>query len=237
MRRGKEKREKNEAGEVMLEATLLFPMILAILLLMIAVGFTFYQKAMMQSVAEEIASDIAAGYKYTDWGIWESELTEEQVRGVKKYRNSLLLISMKNRCEAKAEGYLGNRVSAASLGVSDGTPQVDSVKLKVDNVGRVHIEVRISMQSEVVLEQALRNLHIIDDTPVFAATAYAECMDITAYASQVSFLKYAGEKVESNGGVIGDIMNNLAEAVSHISNSINIAEGTYNGFVEAVGGP
>lgn len=235
MHKGTETLKRNETGEVMLEAALLFPMILVMIMLMISVGFVFYQKAMMQSVAEEIASDIAAGYKYTDWRIWESNLTEQQVRKVKKYRTSLLLLSMKNRCKSKAEGYLGNRVSAASLGVSDGTPQVDSVKLKVDNVGRVHIEVCISMQSEVVLERVLKSMHILDDTPVFTATAYAECMDITAYASQVHFLKYAGEKLESDGGAIGGIMDNLASIISHIRNSIDTVEGSFNGFVEAVG--
>ncbi|MGN0141222.1 MAG: TadE/TadG family type IV pilus assembly protein [Roseburia sp.] len=234
MQENREERKQRESGEVMLEAALIFPITLIFVMIMLSVGFLFYQKAMMQSVATEMASDIAAGYKYTDWEIWESELTEHQISSVKKYRMSLMLLSMKRHCKTKAQNYLGSRVDAASLGVTDEPPSLDSIKLKVDNVGRMHIEVKISMKSEILLEHMLEKLGILHETPVFTATAYAECMDITAYASQVRFLEYAEEKVRDNGGVVGAIMDELAKTVQNVKMSVDTATGSITNFVEEV---
>lgn len=223
---------KQECGEIMIEAALIFPTTLMIIMLLISTGFMFYQKAMIQSVATEIAEDIAAGYKYTDKDVWESEILPSDIRSIKKYRTSFLLPTMRSKCQDKAKKYISGRVSGASLGTADENVRVKEIKLKTDNVGRMHIEVTVSMKSHVILESALKGLGIINDTPEFTGTAYADCMDITAYAGHVRFLEYAGEKLEEDGGVIGNIMDSIAATVTHVKNSVNSVNGTIDSFIQ-----
>ena len=74
----------DDSGEVMLESTIIFTITIFLLLALLSIGFIFYQKAMLNSVADEIASDVGATLKFTgnDWverEIGGKELSSNQI--------------------------------------------------------------------------------------------------------------------------------------------------------------
>ena len=89
----------------------------------------------------------------------------------------------------------------------------------MDNVGRLHTEVTVTLECSILFDGALKYFHIIDSTPEFSATARGECLDVTAYASQVHFMNYITEKM-------GDpnILNIVKQTVRIIRNGASIVE-------------
>lgn len=187
---------RDENGEVMLESTLVMMFTLFILIAMISVGFLFYQQAMISTVASDIATDIASSYKLTNQELGSNEVTSNALNDVKLYRTSVSMFSMKALHKQRAEEYLPERISMSSLGILDKQPVLDDFDITVDNVGRMHIDVSVSMECDILFSGALEALGIIDSTPKFTASGRAECLDITAYASHVQFLDYVSNKIE-----------------------------------------
>ncbi len=201
---------KKENGEIMLESTLIMIFTLIILITMISVGFLFYQQAMVNTIAADMASDIAVAYKITNQEDSENSLTSNALNDIQLYRTSVSIASMKALHKQNVESELPERVKLSTLGVADKDPVLESFEVVVDNVGRMHIEITISMECDILFDGALKYFGIIDSTPKFTACARAECLDITAYASHVQFLDYVSRKIEkemSNGNkVITSIM-------------------------------
>lgn len=187
---------RDENGEVMLESTLVMMFTLFILIAMISVGFLFYQQAMISTVASDVATDIASSYKLTNQELGSNEVTSNALNDVKLYRTSVAMFSMKALHKQRAEEYLPERISMSSLGILDKQPVLDDFDITVDNVGRMHVDVSVSMECDILFSGALEALGIIDSTPKFTASGRAECLDITAYASHVQFLDYVSNKIE-----------------------------------------
>lgn len=202
----------------MIESAIIFPIVLAVMIVMLSLGFLFYQEAMMQTVATELASELGASYKYYGQDIKDDSISMNAIKKVKKYRTSFYINSMKNKSKTRAEGYLGDRTKLTNLGMDSQDAVIDSIKIKADNVGRLHVEITISMETDILFGDVLRYFHIIDEKPKFQATGRAECMDITAYAGHVKFMNYMAEKAGSNalvenvGNVISDIRQ-IAETI------------------------
>lgn len=183
-------------GEVMLESTIIMVFTLLILIAMLSVGFLFYQQAMINTVATDLASDIATSYKLTNQDIGNSEVNSNALNDVKLYRTSVSMFSMKALHKQRAEEYLPERIQMSTLGISDKEPVLEDFNITIDNVGRMHVDVTISMECDILFSGALKYFGIIKDTPKFSASARAECLDITAYASHVKFLDYVSRKAE-----------------------------------------
>lgn len=212
------KKNRKESGEIMLEAAIIFPMVIIIILAMLGLGFLYYQKAMLQTVATEAATEIGESYKYYKQGIEDKTITLDAVKGVEKYRTSFGIFKMQKKNKKRVENYLPERVKKTNLGVLQEEPAVENVKVKVDNIGRLHVEVTVRMKSEVLFEGALKTMGIIGETPTFYATARAECMDITAYAGHVRYAKYVSEKIGNIGSVgkIGTVVDNIKNIATTI---------------------
>ena len=61
----KQRLEKDgESGEIMLEAAIVLLMVFTIIFAMFSLGFMYYQKVMVQTIANEAASYAATNYKY-----------------------------------------------------------------------------------------------------------------------------------------------------------------------------
>ena len=189
---------KDENGEVMLESTIVMLFTLFILIAMISVGFLFYQQAMLNTVAADIATDVATTFKLTDQEIGDNTLDPQSMKSVKLYRTTVALSSMRAKHKARANEYLPERVKLSSLGILKGDPVVDKLDITVDNVGRMHVDVTVSMECEILFGGALEYFGFMDSPPKFTASASAQCIDITAYASHVQFLDYVGRKIEGS---------------------------------------
>lgn len=185
----------NEDGEVMLESTLVMLLTTFVLIAMLSVGFLFYQQALINTVATDLANDIATSYKLPKQS---DKNTEESnaLNDIKLYRTSVAMFSMKAMHKKHAEEYLPKRIQLSTLGITEKEPQVEDFDIVIDNIGRMHVELTVSMECEILFGGALKYFGFFDSVPKFTATSRAECLDITAYASHVKFVDYVSRKAE-----------------------------------------
>ena len=211
------KRLKNifsdDNAEIMLESTIVMIITLFVLIAMISVGFLFYQQAMINTVASDVAVEIASNYKMTDSDIGSESSSYKKI---KLYRTSFAVTGMINLHKARAEKYRPERVKLTSLGIYDKEPWVDDFDICIDNVGRLHVEVTVKMECSILFDGALKYFGIIDSMPAFSATGRAECLDVTAYASHVQFLEYISNKISESGGNISSILDNIIKIVNNV---------------------
>ncbi len=202
-------RLKRDDAEIMLESTIIIIIVLFMLTAMISVGFLFYQQSLISSLATELAEDIGANYKL----IGDGDSSK-----INLYRTSIALAAAEERHREKALEKCKERLKISSFGIAENNPSV-AVGITVDNVGRLHTEVTVTLECSILFDGALKYFHIIDSTPEFSATARGECLDVTAYASQVHFMNYITEKM-------GDpnILNIVKQTVRIIRNGASIVE-------------
>lgn len=189
----------DDNGEVMLESTLVMVVTMFLLIALISLGFLFYQQAMINTVASDLATDIASAYKLAGVESDSDGIPANAYNDIELYRTSLSISNMKASHRNNAEEkLLPERVKLTTLGISDKTPVVDSFDITVDNVGRMHVDVSVSMECDILFGGALEYFGIVKSTPKFSASGRAECLDVTAYASHVQFLDYVSSKVEGS---------------------------------------
>jgi hypothetical protein len=130
------------------------------------------------------------------------------------YRFLFSIGSIRNLYADKAQDYAQNAVTQSSLGLHDEGFELSSGKkyIRFDNIGRAYSEVTVSLKSEIFLDGILRLTGVLDDTPLFTATARSECVDITGYAGAVKFSIFVSDKM--------DAANNLAKAYQSVKSII-----------------
>ena len=202
-------RLRGEEAEIMLESTLIMVIVMFVLIAMISVGFLFYQQSIISTVATDLAEDIGANYKLIGQG---------DSAAINLYRTSISLGSAKEYHRQRAVDKCKERLKISSFGINANEPAVD-VNIVVDNIGRLHSEVTVSLECSVLFDGALKYFHIIDSTPVFSATARSECLDVTSYAGQVQFMNYITEK-----GKESNILNIVTQTVRIIRNGASIVD-------------
>jgi Flp pilus assembly protein TadG len=202
---------KEDPGEIMVESTIVVVITIIVLLAILSLGFLYYQQSMLTTAANDVAAKIGAGYKYASQDLDDFTITQEALENVPMYRTSFSLLSMKSLNKSRTEDYLPDRVKLTSFGINDSAVTIDGFDINVDNVGRLHVDVQVSMKSEFLFSDVLEYLGIIESAPTFTAHGRAECLDITAYASHVEFLEYVKSK---NGGSIGSILDSIVNVVN-----------------------
>lgn len=211
MRKSKEilERLKGESAEIMLESTIVIIIVLFMLIAMISVGFLFYQQSLVSSIAAELAEDIGANYKLVSDG---------DNSKINLYRTSVALGSAQEHHRKRALEKCRERLKISSFGIADNDPEVD-VRIVVDNIGRLHAEVTVTLECSLLFDGALKYFGIIDSTPEFSAAARGECLDVTAYAGQVHFMNYITEKADDS-----NILNIVNQTVRIIRNGASIID-------------
>ena len=179
----------DDSGEVMLESTIIFTITIFLLLALLSIGFIFYQKAMLNSVADEIASSVGATFKFKDSDLMEREIGSNELSSNQMYRYMFHRDDTLDAKKIKAKEYIGKRVRLTNLGISNKTPKVEDIKLYTDNIGRFHVTVDVSMETEILFMGVLKYFNIIDSTPRFTASSSAECLDITEYNSYLNMVQ------------------------------------------------
>lgn len=211
-----QKKYNDESGEVMLESVIVLLLTIMILIAMISLGFLFYQKSMIQTVANETAANIATSYKYTEQSLSHPGISADSLDSLKMFRTSFAVSSLKNTHKDRADDYIDDRIALTNLGINSGDPQIDDIEIIVDNVGRLHVECTISMESEWLFSGALEFFGISDSSIDFTATGRAEIIDITSYASYVHYLKYLGgctDEYFGEGTTVGSIIDSVKRVV------------------------
>ncbi|NLT19051.1 MAG: hypothetical protein GXY10_06595 [Clostridiales bacterium] len=210
----------DDGGEVMIESTIVIVITISLMLVMISLGFLFYQQAMIKTVANEIASGIASDYKYSErsGSYHVSDISYTQINGLRRYRTTFLVNDMKSEYDSIAASYVIDRVALTNLGLNSSDPQIESLDIKMINLGRMRVDVVVSMESDFLFSGLLKSLDIIDETPTFTGSASAECMDLTSYASTVNFQRYIVNKFAGEGS-IGDSIVDIYYSVSNLINT------------------
>lgn len=206
---------KNESGEVMLEASIIFVLVISLLMALLSLTFLFYQETVIASVATEIAADIAKNYKYEDIEVGSATIKPEDVMSTRMYRTSFGKSGLEKSHQERCEKYADWRVTLTSLGLN---PENIDVECDVEStaIGRTYVKVTVSQKTDFFLSGILKLLEIIDeDGVVFSSTAYAECVDFMGYTSTINFT----EQISNDLGMFNPI-GNLYDSVKNFAKKL-----------------
>lgn len=202
MKQASKARMKEEHGEIMLEASIIFVPILILLFVLLSLAFFYYQTAIMDSVANEVAADVAQNYKFHDIAVGKDTLTLHDVESTKMYRTTFGKNSLRALQEARGKKYAEWRVPITSLGFNPDKLDVEC-EIIGSGIGRAYVKVRVAQKTDFFLSGILDMTGITEKNTMFAATAYAECMDLTGYTSMINFTQYTAGKLKKFNGIAG----------------------------------
>lgn len=208
---------KQQRGEIMLEASIILVSVLLLLLALLSISFFFYQESLMNTVANEIASDVARNLKYTETlKVGATEITPDDVMDTHMFRMSFGQSTVAADQAQRGKEYAQWRVPQASLGLNPGELDVDC-QVEYTGIGRAYVKVTVSQRTDFFLGGVLDLLGVTEERELFSATAYAECMDLMAYTSMVNFTMYAGEVLDESGfGSIGHLYNSVKDLAQEL---------------------
>ncbi len=215
----KQNRSAGQSGEVMLEAAIIMVPVLVLLLAMLSLGFWFYQMSMMTTVASDIATEVARNIKFESLGAHGDTIDVDDVTSTRMFRSTFALNRLKNVQQERAKTRADWRIPLSTLGFGPQDPEVE-LELKSSGIGRTHVKVTVRQNTDFFLSGVLQYAGIVEEHPVFGGTAYAECVDLTEYASMVNFLRYGISKAD--GINIVHAAGNLYGRVRDLLNALNI---------------
>lgn len=193
-------RMKEQQGEVMLEASIILVSVILLLMALLSLSFLFYQQSLMNTVAHEIAADVARNLKYTDLPVGVEEITLDDATSTHLFRMSFGQGTVARAQAERGEAYAQRRVPEASLGLNPGPLQVDC-QVTYTGIGRAKVAVTVAQKTDFFLEGTLKLLGLDLEEDLFSATAYAECVDLMGYTSMVNFTVYAAGVLDAFDGV------------------------------------
>lgn len=205
---------KRQQGEIMLEAAVIIVPVLLLLFALMSLSFFFYQESLMNTVATEVASDMARNLKYTDLDVGENVIDLENIKNTSMFRMSFGKNQVAEAQAKRGEEYAKWRVPLSSLGLNPGELEVDC-EVVYTGIGRAYVRATVSQRTDFFLSGVLDLLGVTQERELFSATAYAECMDLMAYTSMVNFTVYAGE-VLSNFDSVGHLYNSVKDLVQEL---------------------
>lgn len=187
----KQNRWRSENGEIMLESSIVLVFVLLLLMALLSITFMFYQQAMLNTVAAEIAADVAKNLKYTNLEMGNDEITLDNYDGVKMYRMSIGHKKIENGQQDRAEKYVVDRVNKTSLGLNSHNAEVEC-KVEHSGIGRAYVTVKVTQKTDFFMSGVLEFLGIYDAEDGFTAHASAECLDLMTYTSMINFTENLG---------------------------------------------
>lgn len=187
--------QKAESGEIMLEAAIVFIPVLVLVMCLLSLGFFFYQTALINTVAADIADTAAENVKFTNLEPNEETLEVSDFQNLKLFRALFGAGSLGKAQQESAQRFADWRIPLSTLGFGDQKPEV-TVKVQMSGPGRSYVEAKISLETDIFLGGVLRFAGILDEDDRYAAVAYAECVDLTGYTSTLNFAEYATKALE-----------------------------------------
>lgn len=216
----KQRLEKDgESGEIMLEAAIVLLMVFTIIFAMFSLGFMYYQKVMVQTIANETTAYVATNYKYPQNDLDSTTIDISNIKQTRKFRSTFAVNTLEGKNRENAVAYAQKRVQQSSFGIngnSKGSVTIDDAdfEIVVDNIGRMHVDCTVNVECEVVFGGFLEILGIIDDpTVTFSASSRAEIIDLTGYGGYTNFVRYFSAKLEDKLSNINSICNSIGTVV------------------------
>ena len=199
----------------MLEASIIIVMVLMLLMAMLSITFMLYQQAVITSVANDIAADIAENYKYAHFKIGDTVPEDAEFKAAATgddmllYRTTFYSANLKKKhedndaLEADAQKWLDK----TSFGINEEPVEVEC-RIHTSGIGRAYVTVTVSQKTEFFLSGVLEAMGIADKKMKFSATAYAECIDILGYTSTVNLAQFVTGELDAYQSV-GKFYNNF----------------------------
>lgn len=207
----------DQSGEVMLEAAIIMVPVIVLLLAMLSLGFWFYQTSIMTTIAADIAEDVAANVKFESLAGHGDMVDLEDLTTTRMFRSTFAAGRVKNAQKRRAQERAEWRIPLSTLGFGSQDPELE-LELKSSGAGRTHVKVTLRQQTDFFLSGILKYTGIVDeDHPMFAGTAYAECVDLTEYTSMVNFARYAADEFH-----VFEPFGNLYVKVRDLLNALGI---------------
>ena len=204
----------DENGEIMIEASIILVPTLILIMCMISLSFLFYEQALINTIATEIAVDVAKNYKYSDRAVMgNNTLTEEEMENGKLFSSTFAIWGIEDEYEELGKAYAQRRIAAATLGISSSDLDV-SCDIKPTALGRSYVKVVVSHKSNFFLNEiwSLIGEHGVDNVDRFSGVAYAECVDLIGYTSVINFTDYWTSTLQSKLEVL-DNADGLIESI------------------------
>ena len=177
-------------GAVMLEALIVYPVTLFLLFFVLSIFSVLYQDWNVQTIANETAARIAQTYKYAGADAVTGYVDVSEIKKTNPYRYApSLLAGQKKDAEVlvKAKNYAKARLSRTTFTQSVSEPIVD-VSIESAMVSRKYMVVTIESSYKVPFGEAL-DYFGLKGTVTYAATGYAECLDLSDYVTMSDFIE------------------------------------------------
>lgn len=177
---------RNEKGEIMLEALIVYPVVIFLLLFILALFSILFQAWNIQTITNEVAAKAAQIYNQPKADIVTGYVTDDQVVEVEEYRYILDGITLKVASAKKMFPYANTRLINTTFAKKEEEPKI-TMEVKKDGVARRHMEVSIEGKYSVPFGAALAYFGM-DEVMTYKATANAECLDLMDYITTVDFV-------------------------------------------------
>lgn len=179
------KKIRKEAGEVMLEGTIVMIVTMITLVFILGVGFIYYQRYVVTAITNDAAVKIADTYAYPSSDVVIGYVEPSDIANRDLYRwdvsDSLVDVS-----QSKAENYVQYCLEKTNFNGVIGDITVDVEFVTDTPMLRKHVEVNTVCEFNTPFGFALEFLGM-DGTFTYSASARADCTDIIDYVSVVDF--------------------------------------------------
>lgn len=175
----KQKNNKNESGEVMIEGMIVMVITMIMLVWILGIGFVYYQKYLVRTVTNDATAKIASTYDAPTSDIIMGYINVKDISKRELYSSP----DLTEVNTARAESYIKYMLDKTNFsGVVD---DVDvSLEYKADNLGRSHVEVTTECTFNTPFGEGLEMVGMSPDI-TYSVTSYAESTSLNDYASTV----------------------------------------------------
>ena len=207
---------RNENGEIMLEATMVLLPTIIIMFTMISLSFLFYEQALMNTIATEIASEVGRFYKYSKRYSDEmgaNVLSDDDIKKGKLFSSSFAIGSIEDQYEDLAKEYAKERIAFASLGLDKSGLDV-TCDIKTTAPGRAYVKVVVSQKTKFFLYEVWDLIAEDGGAGItdFTGVAYAECSDLMGYTSMINFIDFWTSALVNEVDLLGEV-DGLIDAI------------------------
>ena len=174
------KRVKKEAGEIMLESTIVMVIVMLMLVWIWGVGFIYYQKYTVRIATNEVACKIANTYSSPTSDPITAYISRGEVQNRALYFSSETTETNKIR----ADGYANYIMEKSNFNGAVKAVQVNFEHFE-DGMGRSHIKVTAQCTFDTPFGEALELFGMSGET-TYRVTSYADSTSIPEYVSSVA---------------------------------------------------
>lgn len=208
--------KKSEKGELMIESMIIVILTLFLLIWILAVGFIYYQKNLVTTIANDAAVKVAATYSDPSMDLIMGYTSVEDFSNRPLYRN-YTTGKLKTANEKNAQAYVRYMLKRTNfLGtIEDLEADVDvKLRLVLDSPMRKHVEVTTTCTFQTPFGEVF-SLFGMDREITYQSTGYADCTDLADYLATTDFAaRLAGGKVVKSK--VLDCLNSIIKLYNNI---------------------